>query len=140
MTDRDEICELHSRYVHFIDSHQSEAFADLFATDGSFELGDVRRIEGRAALTQFIDELRESSGGRKQRHFVVNEMIEIDGGVATARSYVTAWSLIDGESPALTALARYDDEFKRENGRWRFARRRVEFDWLASRETSSAAS
>jgi hypothetical protein len=46
------------------------------------------------------------------------------------------WLFRPGEPPRLTAFGRYSDELRREAGRWRFARRQLDCDWLERRDTA----
>ena len=138
MSDRDEICELHSRYNHYLDSYERDAFVDLFTADGSWELVGLAKHEGRSALAAFIDGLREAAGERRHHHCVFNEAIDVDGDRATARSYVMNWRCRPGELPRLSALGHYNDELTREDGRWRFVRRRLECDWLERRDLATS--
>ncbi|HEY1517950.1 MAG TPA: nuclear transport factor 2 family protein [Solirubrobacteraceae bacterium] len=137
-SDRDEICDLHARYNHYMDSYERDAFVDLFTADGSWELVGLAKHEGRSALAAFIDGLREAAGQRRHHHCVFNEAIDVDGDRATARSYVVDWLFPPGEPPRLTAVGRYCDELRREDGRWRFVRRRLDCDWLERRDAPTS--
>ncbi len=53
---------------------------------------------------------------------------------AVEKSYVMDWLCSSGDSPQLIALGRYQDKLKRVDGRWLFAYRRLECDWLAGRD------
>jgi len=131
---KDEIRELHGRYNHLMDSFQAEAFASLFTTDGVWELVGVRTVRGRDELVEFIEGLEADTGERLRRHCVFNEVIQLDGDRASAQSYVLAWLGSPREPPQLFALGRYDDVLRRENDRWLFEHRRLDCDWLASRD------
>jgi hypothetical protein len=140
MSDREEICELHARYNHYMDSYDREAFVDLFTSDGSWELVGVRAVRGAAGLAEFIDGIRVHSGESRHRHFVFNEAIDVDGAHATARSYVVDWLCTPGQAPRLIALGRYSDKLRRDEGRWRFVSRRLDCDWLEARDGLAAQS
>jgi SnoaL-like domain len=137
MSDRDDICELHARYNHHMDSYDAEAFVELFTADGSWELvGGAEKHEGHSSLAAFIGGLKAAAGENRFHHCVFNEMIDVDGDRATARSYVMNWLFRSGEPPRLTAFGRYSDELRREGGRWRFAHRQLDCDWLERRDTA----
>ena len=136
--DRNEICELHARYNHYMDAYDAEAFIELFTSDGSWELVGLEKHEGRVRLAGFIDELREATGEDRHHHCVFNEAIDVEGDRATAQSYVMNWLFRSGEPPRLTAFGRYNDELRREGGKWRFVRRRLECDWLERRDAAAA--
>jgi hypothetical protein len=132
--DKDEIRELHARYNHLIDSFQAEAFSSLFTSDGVWELLGVRTVRGKDELVAFVHGLEADSGTRVRRHCVFNEVIDVDGDRAKAQSYVTAWLGVPRELPQLFALGLYDDTLRREGGRWLFEHRRLDCDWLVSRD------
>jgi hypothetical protein len=137
MSDRDEICELHARYNHYMDSYDQDAFVNLFTSDGSWQLvGGAEKHEGRSGLAAFIGGLKQAAGDNRFHHCVFNEAIDVDGDRATARSYVMNWLFRPGERPRLTAFGRYSDELRREAGEWRFVHRQLDCDWLERRDAA----
>lgn len=118
--DRDEIRDLFARYCLYIDTGASDDWADLFAEDG--ELAGVGEpVVGRDALAAFAAAVAAGSGG--MHHLVLNEVIDVDGDHAAARSSIV---MIAGSSVGLTG--RYEDTLRRVDGRWRLARRLLHRD------------
>jgi uncharacterized protein (TIGR02246 family) len=132
--DRDEIRELMARYNHLMDSYSADEFAELFTEDGTWELVGVGQHSGTSELQSFIKSIADSSGSHLHRHCVFNEVIEIRGDSAVEKSYVMDWLCSPSEPPQLIALGRYEDQLRRANGRWLFAYRRLDCDWLVSRD------
>ena len=125
LEDREEIRALILAYGQSHDHRDYRTFASLFAADGEW-IGGLGSAKGPDAIFALMDErighnpLPDGSG---TFHVMTNEQIEIDGDRASA---TTKWLYItpaDDNSPALTYLGHYDDQFIRENGRWRFLRR-----------------
>lgn len=118
--------ELYARYPHMMDSDDEDGVADCFTDDGRF------LISGQGDFKSH-DEIRELVGrtakGRPP-HFTLNVWIqEVADGSARSSAY---FLLIDPESGANVAYGRYTDNPVRcEDGRWRFAERRVQFQWTS---------
>jgi uncharacterized protein (TIGR02246 family) len=125
LEDREEIRALILAYGQAHDHRDYRTYASLFAANGEW-IGGLGTAKGPDAIFALMDKsighnpLPEGSG---TFHVMTNEQIEIDGDRASATTkwlYITA---ADDNSPKLTYLGHYDDEFVRENGRWRFLRR-----------------
>lgn len=124
LEDRLEILDLAARYSHATDHGDGKALADTFTEDGVFEgAGEPR--QGRAAHEAATNGLAAS--GMVLRHFVSNPVIEGDGDQATMKLYVEVKNLADPATPMLVGC--YYDDLRRVDGRWKFARRRVEVDY-----------
>lgn len=64
-------------------------------------------------------------------HFICNHLVSVDGDAADGEVYAIAWHLIpDGKGGLLHDMqaVRYIDNYAREHGTWRFAKRVVMFD------------
>jgi 3-phenylpropionate/cinnamic acid dioxygenase small subunit len=116
------------RYAHTIDVGDSEGWADCFTADGAFQTRGAReeiyapyRIEGRAALVDFVDH-HTRPPGLWHKHMLVEPIVEIDGEEASAQSYFAVLVEQDGH-PIVRVMGRYVDRLRREDGRWRFAER-----------------
>jgi hypothetical protein len=66
-------------------------------------------------------------GTPRTRHVITNLTMEVDGDVASARSYLTVFQEVPVGSGALQPIlvGGYEDEFRRVDGVWRFARRQT---------------
>lgn len=121
--DRLEIMELAARYSFALDRRLGEEWADCFTADGVMVSGNGNRVEGRAG---FIEHARKSkAAGRQVRHWGCNHIIDGDGDKARLRMYLMAVDIGSGIQPYV--MGDYDDELVRENGRWKFKLRRVNF-------------
>jgi uncharacterized protein (TIGR02246 family) len=125
LEDREEIRALILAYGQAHDHRDYKMFASLFATNGEW-IGGLGSAKGPAAIFALMDKsighhpLPEGSG---TFHVLTNDQIEIAGDRASS---VTKWLYItaaDDNSPKLTYLGHYDDQFIRENGHWKFLRR-----------------
>jgi uncharacterized protein (TIGR02246 family) len=125
LEDREEIRALILAYGQAHDHRDYRTFASLFAANGEW-IGGLGSAKGPDAIFALMDKsighnpLPEGSG---TFHVMTNDQIKIDGDRASS---VTKWLYItaaDDNSPKLTFLGHYNDEFVRENGRWRFLKR-----------------
>lgn len=120
------IHELYARYPFEIDANDAEELADCFVPDGVFLISGQGRFEGRDQIEELV---RMTAAGRP-RHLTFNLWIrEVDVDVARAQAY---FMLVDTETGENVAYGHYQDRPVRcEDGRWRWAERRVQFEWTA---------
>lgn len=114
--DRAAIADLAARYCHATDARDPAALGALFATDGVLELPQ-HTARGRAEV---------EAGARTERppmrHWTTNVVIEPDGDGARARCYILLTGA--GREAPVIATGKYEDQLRREDGRWVFAHRR----------------
>ena len=79
--DRLDILDLTARYNHAIDSGDGEGWAQTFTPDGVFKSARGE-IVGRADLAKFATDWFAGSEDTR-RHWVCNQIVEVDGDVAT---------------------------------------------------------
>lgn len=125
LEDREAIRSLILAYGVAHDNRDYRAFAELFAEEGEW-VGGL----GSATGPEAIFELMDSTIGHDPRpegsgtyHVMTNEQIDLDGDRASA---TTKWIYVmpgDDGAPRMVFLGHYEDEFIRENGRWKFLRR-----------------
>ena len=69
-------------------------------------------------------------GTPRTRHVISNVVIDLDGDVATARSYLTVFQQTDTLPLQPVASGRYVDRFERVDGSWRWADRVIRAGFL----------
>lgn len=119
--DRDAIRELTARYCQLAVSGRAEDIVALFTREGEMESGETRE-RGRERLLELY---RSSFGALRPIPFIHNHVVELDGDRATGFCSIELRMVENGE--AVTAAGHYDDVFEREDGVWKFARRRLVF-------------
>ncbi len=128
LADKLAIEELIARYNHSIDSLQMDVWLDLWTDDAVFD-GIGKYLVGKAAIKEFAN-VHEKNYARKMpggRHFTTNIASNVEGNQATTRSYLQLWSTdVNGARIAYTGV--YDDVLVKQDGRWRFARRKMVHD------------
>ena len=132
LEDKNRIRELTADYCFHIDNAQFGPWLDLWTDDAVFVIDD-RVIRGRAELEKFTTEVRLVDGKPPVKHCVMNQVIEVQGGRATARCYLlTVMKRKDGSMITATAGV-YSDRLVRTGAGWRFSERRLRGDlrWSA---------
>jgi len=120
LLDRLALQDLVIDYSHGLDlSDEEELFASLWTSDAIWEFPQVKdlRMNGLDEILTFYRMRRAKP--RKTHHLVSNLSVRIDGDHATGRC--KAWT----SGVNNPHFASYEDEYVREDGRWKFKRRSV---------------
>ncbi|MCX7621669.1 MAG: nuclear transport factor 2 family protein [Acidimicrobiales bacterium] len=125
MTVHEELATLIALYCHFCDDGRFDAFAELFTEDAQFVvMGQVHH--GRDAIKAFMQAAQPPQ--RRGKHITSNAVFVVDPGGERAEGKTDYVFLArSGDSFAIQSVGRYHDQFVRQNGRWRFARREIVF-------------
>jgi hypothetical protein len=132
---REAIRKTMAQYTMAGDRLRTEAFVDAFTEDAVMETegvpeADSFRYEGREQISMWIRRWltpaeRPVSLARFIRHHLSTCEIELTGpDTARARTYFGVYTDIGPDHAGV-----YVDAFRKEDGRWRIAHRRVRLDW-----------
>lgn len=141
LADKDEIRDLALRYARGVDRQDAELLRGLYTPDAIDDHGPVFC----GAASEYVDLLETTFafitvGG----HYVCNHLIDILGpDRAEGEVYTLGYHVIPAPDGGFTESfvgVRYLDQYRREAGRWLFARRQVIFDLDTTRELSHAGS
>lgn len=127
LEDRLALQELSARYARAVDRRDYAAFVALFTADGVLcGPGYAMKAHGEIERGIRLIEQYEST-----QHCVHQQLVEIRGEAASGETYCVARHLYtkDGTQRKLDMGVRYQDEYRREGGAWRFARRELVLDW-----------
>ena len=132
--DRAQIEDLMARYLFAIDYNDWDSYVETFAPDGVLEFARGSTT-GRPAIRDMVAAFAETIGktyhtedGKpaKLRHVVLQSMIRVEGNRAWGR---TLWLEMANHGPQDTmkmgTYGIYEDEFKKQDGQWLIAKRRV---------------
>jgi hypothetical protein len=142
--DRAEIEDLMARYLFAIDYFDWDAYVGTFAEDGELEFasGTSKGREAiRKAVTSFssrIGEFYHTEDGKAAtlRHVILQSSVRIEGDRAWARSlWVEMANHGPGDTLKMGTFGLYDDELKRVDGHWLFAKRRVLNEFIPNRHS-----
>lgn len=138
LLDRLQIMELQSRYALAHDLTDPDGYAAVFTEDAEL-VGSGRVLaKGREALhaigvndrKRFNNSLPEDvrSFG-VMRHVVTNQVIDLTGpDTAEGLCYVLTIANRTDEGPQILSVGRYEDQYRRVDGRWLIARREIVMD------------
>lgn len=84
-------------------------------------------VAGRDANLGSIDALEQMF--RATVHRVHNQVATVSGDEATGETYCTADHLLNDSDSVLVWTIRYQDRWRREEGAWRFAQRKLIVEW-----------
>jgi uncharacterized protein (TIGR02246 family) len=137
--DKAEIENLQARYLLAMDFMDADAYAEVFTEDGVMDwAGGV--IEGREAIRAFMSSGRynpardEADWQAASRHFIMNQVIKVDGDTATAITYwFQANNNADRGTMTLGMFGNYVDQLERVDGEWLFSRREIYNEGLPGR-------
>lgn len=122
----EEIRGLDARYCRALDDGEWDALVSLFTEDGEF-IG-LSRARGRAELRAFFAGLG-GAGLTAFWHHVTNLEIIFDGD-DSARTQSFLWQPCVQDGTPHIAAGRYLDSVRRIDGVWRYASKRVCFDYF----------
>ncbi len=108
-----------------VDEYDMPGLADVFTVDCRVDYGPGRGgpLAGRAAVVARI--ARGQAEFRRTHHQLGQSVVDLDGDLAHAITYVTAWHE-DWEGGVSEVRLRYLDDLRRDDdGRWRILRRDV---------------
>ena len=126
MEDESAIRKILIEYGAFLDAKDYHAYAGLFAGQGVWQ-GGFGTFTGPAAIEKMLtDNLGAPEPGfvnKANFHLLSNPIIEIDGDRAHVTSKYLFWTRSADSRPTPLLAGRYVDDFVRENGQWKIARR-----------------
>jgi uncharacterized protein (TIGR02246 family) len=140
LLDRLQIMELQSRYALAHDLTDPNAYAAVFTEDAELVSGDGKVVaKGRDALRKMTANDRKRLNGdapenvrsfSSMRHVITNSVIDITGrDTATGLCYVQTIANLKDHGPEILGIGRYEDRYRKVNGKWLIARREIVSDW-----------
>jgi hypothetical protein len=132
---KEEIRALLFSYGRYVDDRNWEAFAALFADDNGTWNGGMGIARGHDEIVQMMsttlgtaNNVGANGAGMSNVHLLGNEIITVDGDTATSLSKWVFVMTAEDNGPDVVFVGRYNDEFIRENGAWKFKLRTVTSD------------
>ncbi len=128
LTDREAIRDLRYKYHEYVNEGKFSQITDLFTADGELDFAHLGKAAGHAEIARFFGALGEPAAGARDdrpritwvKQFIHNHTIELRGDSGSGFAYLEAKPIYNGE--AFLVAARYDDEYVRQNGHWKFKR------------------
>jgi hypothetical protein len=132
---KEQIRELAMLYSRGVDRKDIELLRTLYAKDSTDHHG--RFFSGSAEdYLRFLE--KSFPHMRMSGHFICNHLVSVDGDAAEGEVYALAYHVVPDRNGGYVEdfkTVRYIDRYCKEEGRWKFARRVVEFDHESARAT-----
>ena len=127
--ERDIVRLIHGTWAA-IDRKDWDGYADGFAEDGEFEIMGQRR-KGRPEIV--AGPARDLAKYDGLQHFVMNEIVDVDGDTAAGSWYAIAVHVPDGSDPGAHADVglHYRFQARRQADAWRFAEVTIRVIWTS---------
>jgi ketosteroid isomerase-like protein len=128
LEDKHAIEELIARYNQSLDGGDYAQWLACWADDAVLD-GIGKLLTGKAQIQAFADQYESTTRSRINglKHYTVNIIYTVTGDKATSSSYLQLVSATD-KSVKIIFTGRYEDDLKRVNGQWQFARRKLHQD------------
>ena len=133
LEDIEAIKQLKARYCEICDDgHNPDRVTSVFAEDAIWESADFGKAQGH-------EEIRELFRGFQKmfsfsQHNIMNPIVKVDGDRATGVWYIMGpWTYSETNDEKWFAL-RYDDDYVKVNGEWKYQHLRVALRMVADRE------
>jgi 3-phenylpropionate/cinnamic acid dioxygenase small subunit len=126
----EDLMEIHQLFIDYgmhLDAGDFEAYSSLFASDGEVMMGPLGRATGPAAIKELMVKAIGDKVG-STFHVISSPMVQLDGDHAASKVMWTVVNRDENNHAVLMAIGHHRDELVRENGRWRFKKRRGYFD------------
>lgn len=125
LEDIEAIKQLKARYCHICDdTHNPATIASVFAEDGIWESDDFGRAQGHRDIRALFSSFRELF--TFSQHNISNPVIQVNDTRATGIWYIMGpWTIAENNKKIWMA-ARYDDDYVKINGEWKYQHLRVD--------------
>jgi len=119
LQDIEAIKKLKAEYCDICDDdHNQDRIVSIFAEDGIWEGKDAGYAKGHAELRKLFKSFQERISF--SQHNVFNPRIEVNGNEAHAHWYFLGPFTFRKGNRQLWLAARYDDDYVKINGQWKF--------------------
>jgi len=137
LEDLEEIKKLHRDYIFWLSNHQWDDMVDCFSEDAVAEIGKHGEQKGKESIrASFNNDISKTASYQKGGQILIQPVITVDGD--NAKGYWN-WYRLNTEfrSPSGQAVnlfgpqmqAKYDCEYKKINGKWKFSRMKLTRPW-----------
>jgi hypothetical protein len=129
LEDLEQIKTLHREYLMFIQNLEMDKALDCFSENIVTDIAQYGIKKGKKEVSKFFKEvIRENVFVSRDGHFTVQPVIKLDGDKAKA-NWMFYRLVPQGERRFVQG--RYDCEYVRENGKWKFSLVKLTRPWPA---------
>ena len=137
LEDIEAIKQLKARYAEICDDlHNPDRICSVFAPDAIWESPDFGVAKGHAQIRELFVNFQKMFSF--SQHNMMNPIITVDGDRATGSWYIFGpWTQTEDSAQKWLAL-RYDDDYVKVDGEWKYAHLRVVLRMVADRAGGTA--
>ena len=123
LVEMERIKQLKARYFRLMDTQQWEAWADVFTADARLQWGprEADAMEGREAIVAGVSGHLKGATTCHHGHMPELEILGPD----RARGTWAMFDDVDTPSYRLRGYGHYEEEYRKQDGRWRIHRLRL---------------
>lgn len=137
LEDIEAIKQLKAHYCEICDDdHNPDRITGIFVEDGIWEGGDFGKAQGHEAIRQLFQTFQHLISF--SQHMVMNPIIEVDGDRARGVWYFFGPFTFRRTNEARWVAARYEDDYVKVNGRWKYQHLRADLRMSAPYDTGWA--
>ncbi len=130
LEDAEEIKTLHREYLFYISNLEIDKALDCFTEDIITDIAAYGIRRGKKEVGKFFHEvIRENVLQSRDGHFTGQPVISVEGD--KAKGHWMFYRFVPEPSPKRWVQGRYDCEYKKENGRWKFSALKLTRPWPA---------
>lgn len=138
LEDIEAIKQLKALYCNICDdNHNPDRITKIFAADGIWEGGDFGKAQGHEAIRKLFEGFQKLISF--SQHNVFNPRIEVDGDRAKGVWYLLGPFTFHKGNEARWIACRYEDDYVKVNGEWKYQHLRAIVRVAAPYETGWAA-
>lgn len=132
LEDIEAIKQLKARYCEICDDmHNPDRIVSVFAEDGIWESENFGKAEGHDAIRELFRDFQKIFSF--SQHNITNPIIEVNGNRATGIWYIMGpWTLSE-DNKEVWKTGRYDDDYVKVNGEWKYQHLRASVRMVADR-------
>lgn len=128
LLDIESIKQVKATFCYAVDDRDWRTIAGLFAKDGHADFGEFGVVHGQGEIGRFFQKLYDSV--TSQQHMIHNPIVKVEGDRATGKWYFEIPASMEAGTRAVWIQGRYDDEFARVDGVWKFSRVACSFHYI----------
>ena len=132
LQDIEEIKKMHRDYVLGVNNRQFEKMLNCFAENAIVEIRTYGVRESKEEIEKLFKEEIARRKRPKSRHILIQPVITIEGKTAKGHWIMDLFSyesVLTGESMTTYETGRYDCEYIKEGGKWRFSYLKLTSPW-----------
>jgi hypothetical protein len=125
---KDQIKDLHRDYLFHISNLEFDEALDCFSETIIVEIADYGKREGKKDVTKFFkDVIYKNVSQSHQGHFTGQAVISVEG--QRAKGHWMFYRFLPQPSKVRWVQGRYDCEYVREDGKWKFSFLKLTRPW-----------